>query len=183
MRVLARHQLAFFECSTLCRASRFSATATQSYLRQSGRKLEEEVHQQHASYRAKLGRRAHHSFHKPTPSAPRRHKTPYCNHKVVLCTHTDASEKYWAVAATQCDMEKPQKPFTDQQHSVLAFRSSSFPVREKHRSTYERKAYAAVQAFRKVDYFLACDATTRVFTDPRNFLFAFNHVAIRGSLG
>ena len=35
-----------------------------------------------------------------------------------------------------------------------------------------------VKAFRKLDYLLACDTTTRVFTDHRNLLFAFSSVVM-----
>lgn len=102
---------------------------------------------------------------------------------MTLCIHTDASDKYWAVAATQCDPKELSKPLLDQQHQPLAFLSSSFSQREEHWSTYEREAFAVVQAFRKLDYLLACDATTRVFTDHRNLLFVFNPVAMEPSLG
>lgn len=100
-----------------------------------------------------------------------------------LCVHTDASDKYWAVAATQCDPDELGKPLIDQKHYPLAFLSSAFNEREEHWSTYEREAYAVVQAFRKLDYLLACDPTTRVFTDHRNLLFVFNPVAMEPSLG
>lgn len=101
----------------------------------------------------------------------------------ILCIHTDASDQFWAVAATQCHPGELHKPLADQQHQPLAFLSSCFSEREEHWSTYEREAHAVVQAFRKLDYILASDTTTRVFTDHRNLLFVFNPVAMEPSLG
>ena len=105
------------------------------------------------------------------------------NPDLVLCISTDASEKHWAVAATQCHPRELSKPQATQKHQPLAFLSGTFSEREEHWSTYEREAFAVVQAFRKLDYMLSCDVTTRVFTDHRNLLFAFNPAAIVPSLG
>lgn len=102
---------------------------------------------------------------------------------MVLCLHTDASDRHWAAAATQCSPEDLSKPLTDQSHQPLAFLSGTFSEREEHWSTYEREAFAVVQGFRKLDYLLACDQSTRVFTDHRNLLFAFNPAAMEPSLG
>ena len=102
---------------------------------------------------------------------------------MVLCVHTNASDKHWAVAAAQCDPKELEKPLPDQEYHPLAFLSSSSTDREEHWSTYEREAFAVVQAFRMLDYLLACDPTTRVFTDHCNLLFAFNRVAMEPSLG
>lgn len=52
--------------------------------------------------------------------------------KMRLCIHTDASDKHWAVAATQCEPIELEKPFIDQRHLPLAFLSSSFSEREEH---------------------------------------------------
>lgn len=101
----------------------------------------------------------------------------------ILCVNTYSSDKHWAVAATQCNPSELDKPLLDQVHHPLAFLSSSFNEREENWSTYEREAYAVVQAFRKLDYLLSYDPTTRVFTDHRNLLFAFNPVAMKPSLG
>ena len=100
-----------------------------------------------------------------------------------LCVHADASDKHWAVCATQCNPSELSKPISDQVHQPLAFLSGTFSEREVHWTTYEREAFAVVQAFRKLDYLLACDPTTRIFTDHRNLLFAFNPVAMEPSLG
>ena len=105
------------------------------------------------------------------------------NPDMTLCVHTDASDKHWAVCATQCDASELSKPIMDQEHQPLAFLSGTFSEREEHWSTYEREAFAVIQAFRKLDYLLACDPTTRVFTDHRNLLFTFNPVAMEPSLG
>lgn len=97
--------------------------------------------------------------------------------------HTDASDKHWAVCATQCQYAESSKPIVDQVHLPLAFLSGTFSEREEHWSTYEREAFAVVQTFRKLDCLLACNTTTRVFTDHRNLLFTFNPVAMEPSLG
>ena len=100
-----------------------------------------------------------------------------------LCIHTDASDQYWAVCATQCEEQELYKPIVDQRHEPLAFLSGAFSDRETHWTTYERKAYAVVQAFRKLDYILLCEDSTRIFTDHRNLLFVFNPVALEPYLG
>ncbi len=102
---------------------------------------------------------------------------------LVLGISTDASDKHWAVAATQCAATELQKPLLEQVHEPLAFLSGTFSECQEHWSTYEREAFAIVQAFRKLDYMLSCDSTTRVFTDHRNLLFAFNPVSMEPSLG
>lgn len=105
------------------------------------------------------------------------------NPKMTLCIHTDAFDKHWAVAATQCDQMELAKPLLEQKHHPLAFLSSAFSEREEHWSTYEREAYAVVQAFRILDYLLSCDISTRVFADHRNLLFVFNPAAMEPSPG
>ena len=102
---------------------------------------------------------------------------------MTLCIHTDASDKHWAVASIQCEQTELDKPFLVQHHHPLAFISSAFTEREEHWSTYERKAFAVVQSFHKLDYLLACDPSTRVFTDHHNLLFVFNPIAMEPSLG
>lgn len=102
---------------------------------------------------------------------------------LTLCIHTDASDRHWAVCATQCCPKELTKHIAHQKHQPLAFLSGTFSEREEHWSTYEREAFAVVQAFRKLDYLLACDHTTRVFTDHRNLLFTFNPVFMEPSLG
>lgn len=71
----------------------------------------------------------------------------------------------------------------EQSNYPLALLSGTFSKQEENWSTSEREAYAVVQAFRKLDYPLACDSTTRVFTDHRNSLFTFSHIAMESSLG
>lgn len=105
------------------------------------------------------------------------------NPEKTFCVHTDASDKHWAICATQCDPSELLKRSIDQSHEPLAFLSGTFSEREEHWSTYEREAFAVVQAFKKLDYLLTCDATTRVFTDHRNLLFTFNPIAMEPSLG
>ena len=73
------------------------------------------------------------------------------NPEMTLCIHTDASDKYWAVCATQCHPNELQKDVGLQHHEPLAFLSGSFTEREMHWTTYEREAFAVVQAFRKLD--------------------------------
>ena len=87
------------------------------------------------------------------------------------------------MCATQCHPDELTKNFIDQKHEPLAFLSGAFSDRESHWSTYEREAYAVVPAFRKLDYMLTCEASTRVFTDHRNLLFAFNPTELEPSLG
>lgn len=106
----------------------------------------------------------------------------YRNPKMVLCLHTDASDRHWAAAAAHCSPGDLSKPLTDQSHQPLAFLSGTFSEREEHWSTYERKAFAVVQAFRKLDYLLAYDRSTRVFIDHQNLLSAFNPAAMKPSL-
>ncbi|MEM1369509.1 MAG: RNase H-like domain-containing protein [Cyanobacteria bacterium P01_H01_bin.15] len=105
------------------------------------------------------------------------------NMEKTLCVHTDASDLHWAVCATQCDSTELEKAPQLQVHEPLAFISGSFTEREAHWSTYEREAFAIVQAFKRLDYLLACDKSTRIFTDHRNLLFTFNPVAMEPSLG
>ena len=105
------------------------------------------------------------------------------NPEQILCIHTDSSDRHWAVCATQCDQSELSKPSVDQKHEPLAFLSGTFSEREEHWSTYEREAFAVVQAFKKLDYLLTCDSTTRIFTDHRNLLFTFNPIAMEPSLG
>ena len=103
--------------------------------------------------------------------------------EMTLCVHTDASDKHWAVCATQCKPIELSRPTIEQVHQPLAFLSGTFSDREGHWSTYEREAFAVVQAFRKLDFLLACDPTTCIFTDHRNLLFTFNPIAMEPSLG
>lgn len=63
------------------------------------------------------------------------------------------------------------------------FLSGSFTEREKHWPTYERESFAIVQAFRNLDYMLACDTSTDVSTDHLNLLFTFNPFSMLPSLG
>lgn len=102
---------------------------------------------------------------------------------MTLCIHTDASDRHWALVATQCKPEELNKLIQDQSHQPLAFLSGTFSDREEHWSTYEKEAFAVVQAFKKLDYLLACDTSTRVFTDHRNLLFTFNPISMEPSLG
>ena len=105
------------------------------------------------------------------------------NPDLILRISTDASDKHWAVAATQSVASELQKPLLEQAHQPQAFLSGTFSNTQEHWSTYEREAFAIVQAFRKLDYMLSCDPITRVFTDHRNLLFAFNPVSMEPSLG
>lgn len=50
-----------------------------------------------------------------------------------------------------------------------------------HWSIYEREACAAVQAFRKLDYVLAFNATTLIITDHQKVLFFFSLFAMESS--
>ncbi|CAN8066229.1 unnamed protein product [Agarophyton chilense] len=68
----------------------------------------------------------------------------------VLCLHTDASDKHWATCATQCDQSERSKSVEEEVHQPLAFLSRSFSQLEENWSTSERKAFAVVQAFRKL---------------------------------
>lgn len=101
----------------------------------------------------------------------------------VLCIHTDASDQHWAFCATQCHGSELSKSPLAQIHEPLSFLSGTFADREAHWSTYEREAFTVVHAFKTLDYLLTCDATTWLFTDHRNILFAFNPVAMDPSLG
>ena len=102
---------------------------------------------------------------------------------MTLCVHTDASDFFWAVAVTQCVPSELKKPTLDQMHQPLAFLSGKFTLREMHWTTYEREAYAIVQAFKRLEYSLTCDSTTIIFTDHRNLLFVFNPLTMIPSLG
>lgn len=101
---------------------------------------------------------------------------------MLLCTHNDTADKNWAVAAAQCGSSKLDKALLELLHHPLAFLISAFTDRETHWSTYKCEAYAVVQAFRNFDYILSTDPTTRMFTDHRNVLFAFNAVAVKSSV-
>lgn len=102
---------------------------------------------------------------------------------MTLSVHIDASDRHWAICATQCVPFKLSKPATEQALQPVAFFSGIFSKREENWSTYEREAFAVVQAFRKIDYLLACDPAIRAFTDHRNLLFTFNPIAMEPSLG
>lgn len=65
----------------------------------------------------------------------------------------------------------------------MAFLSSASTDHEVHWSVYERKAFAAVQAFRKLSYLLACNSTTRVFAKSPQSCLCFQSAAIELSLG
>lgn len=52
--------------------------------------------------------------------------------KIVLCLHTDASDRNRAAAATQCSPEDLSEPLTDQYHQPLAFLSGTVSKREEH---------------------------------------------------
>lgn len=54
---------------------------------------------------------------------------------LILCLHTDASDKHWAVCATQCHESELEKPVVDQNHQPLAFLSGTFSEREEHWTT------------------------------------------------
>lgn len=66
---------------------------------------------------------------------------------MTLCISTDASDKHWAVATTQCNQNEHYKRIQDQVHKPLAFLSGTFSKREGHWYTYEREAYAICASF------------------------------------
>lgn len=92
----------------------------------------------------------------------------HLNLNLVLCISTDASDKHWYLAATQSHAAELDKALPNQAHKPLAFFSGSFSEQKEHWSTYEREAFSIVQYFRKLDYILSFDTTTRVFTDHHN---------------
>lgn len=96
------------------------------------------------------------------------------DHDMVFCIHTEASDNHWAVMAAQCSHDDLNKPSVEEAHQALAFLTSTFSVKE---------AFAVVQAFRKLDYLLTCDVTTRIFTNHQNMLFVFNPFCMEPSLG
>lgn len=75
---------------------------------------------------------------------------------MTLRIFTGSSERHWEIAATQCDPEELEKSIQNQLHQPLAFLSGTFSEREEHWSAYEREAFAVVQAFRKLQYLVAC---------------------------
>lgn len=110
-------------------------------------------------------------------------KTSHPDPQLRLCVHSDASEHFWAVAVTQCPDEELRKQITKQNHQPLAFLSGAFNEAQEHWSTYEKEAFAVVQAFRRLNYLLGCAARVTVFTDHRNLLFAFHPTVVEPSLG
>lgn len=60
----------------------------------------------------------------------------------------------------------------------MTFLSSAPTDREEHWSTYEQEAVDAFQAFPKLDYLLACDSSTRAFTNHRSIFLILNPVAM-----
>lgn len=95
---------------------------------------------------------------------------------------TDASNRHWVLATIQCKPEL-KKQIQDQIHQPLAFLCGPFSEMEEHWSSFEREAFAVVQPFRKLDYLVTCYTSTRIFTDHRDLLFAFNPIAVEPSLG
>lgn len=102
----------------------------------------------------------------------------YTDPKIILWIHTDASDRLWAPAATQCFPEDLNEHIQEQSHQPLEFLSGTFSEIEEHWSTYEREYFSVLHAFRKLYYLVACDASTRVFTDHHNLLFSLNPVAM-----
>lgn len=86
-------------------------------------------------------------------------------HSLTLCIHTDASDIHLAVCVTQCAEIDLQTAPQNQFHHPLTILNCIFSDREVRWYTYEREVFSVVQAFRKLDYLLTCEKSTRVFTN------------------
>lgn len=100
-----------------------------------------------------------------------------------LCVHSDASNAFWAVEVTQCNLKDFLKPVSEQQHEPLYFLISPFSGAQEHCSTYEKDAIAVVQIFRLLNNLLGCADDVTIFTDHRNLLFTFHSLSEETSLG
>ena len=94
-----------------------------------------------------------------------------------LCIFTDASDRYWAGIATQCEADELSKTTSDQRHTPLAFLSGEFSGPELAWTTYEKEGSAIMQTFKRLDYLLLCEDSL-IFTYHRNLLFCYAPMSI-----
>lgn len=102
---------------------------------------------------------------------------------MTLCIFTDASDKRWAAVVTQTNARELEKPTMEQCHEPLAFLGAQFNSAQLRWSTFEKEGFAIYETFRKMDYLLAGEHNTHVFTDHRNLMFVFNPAAFCPSVG
>lgn len=88
-----------------------------------------------------------------------------------LFLYTDGSDANWTAVVTQREPFELYNQTSKRTHEPLTFLGGAFSSTQQHWSTYEKEAIEIVDSFRKIDYTLACDGSTVVFTDRRNLLF------------
>ncbi len=69
-----------------------------------------------------------------------------------LCIFIDASDRYWAGIAMQCEKFELSKVTSQQRHTPSAFLSGEFSVPELAWTTYEKEGSAIMRTFKRLDY-------------------------------
>ena len=100
-----------------------------------------------------------------------------------ICVHTDASNVYWAALVAQACLNETSKPPAEQRHSPMKFSGSAFVESQINWSTFEKKAFAVYQIFKKLECLLTVHQNIRVFQDHRKLLLVFNLKALEPSPG
>ena len=93
-----------------------------------------------------------------------------------LCLFTDASDRHWGVALTQCPASDLSLPVVDQRHEALAFLSGSFSGSQLRWSVIEKEAFPIIESLDRLRHYLSLK-TFHLFTDHRNLKYIFSHYA------
>jgi RNase H-like domain found in reverse transcriptase len=91
-----------------------------------------------------------------------------------VCVFTDASLDFWGSDITQINVGELDLPFSEQNHSPLAFLSRSFKNAASRWPIVEKEAFAIVETVCLMEYLLMRPGGFHLFTDHRNLQYIFN---------
>lgn len=103
----------------------------------------------------------------------------FLNNEKVICVYTNANEALWAAKVTQTNREHLEEPTEQQQHEPLAFVRSKLDGLQRSWTIYNKKGYAVVETFERLNYLFRKLSQTRVFTVHSNILYLFASIALR----
>lgn len=109
-------------------------------------------------------------------------KTLYCSPDLRSCIYTDVSDHLRVAVITKRDPSALRKASRNQKDERLTFLSSQLSAAHLHCTTYEKKAFAAVQTIWRLKYMPTCSDAVNRSTDNLNLLFPFHHTAVEPSL-
>ena len=94
-----------------------------------------------------------------------------------MCLFTDASDAHFAAVLTQVPPEDLKLPREEQRHEPLSFYSGSFKGALFNWSTFEKEAFAVIEAMERLDY-LTLTGRVRVFTDHLNLIYVYDPTSV-----